>query len=494
MRMGFAPLLCFGSLVLVVGCGGTEPTRVAAGSAGDSSSAASGGGGGVAGSDAQGGSVGAAGSSGGAGGTSSGCVPTAESLYQTVLLPNCTTITCHGARAAATLDLTLADWESRLVGASAATCDGVALVVPGSPEQSFLYQKLTEEMPACGGERMPVDGALSSTDIQCVSDWITSLSATGCETCGGDACLSLPTDSMNCGRCGNVCPTGSSCQSGTCACPVGQAACGDSCLDVSADPENCGGCAEACPAGALCSAGQCECSGTLTACDGGCYDVGSDAAHCGNCATACAGEEVCLAGECSPGCGTLTQCGTSCVDLETSGGNCGSCGNACTAGLSCVYGVCGCSAGQMLCGASCVDVTSNASHCGACSAACGPGSTCAAGECQCGSTTVSFAQDVQPILTAECTSAGCHTGMRPKEGLSLDAGEAYAELVDVVASQCGGGRTLVQAGDAGQSYLMHKLLGTELCSGSQMPKAGRSLPSAELALISDWICQGARDN
>jgi hypothetical protein len=84
--------------------------------------------------------------------------------------------------------------------------------------------------------------------------------------------------------------------------------------------------------------------------------------------------------------------------------------------------------------------------------------------------------------------------MRPKEGLSLDAGAAYAELVDVAASQCGGGRKLVKAGDAGQSYLMHKLLGTELCSGSQMPKAGQSLPANQLALISDWICQGAKDN
>jgi hypothetical protein len=41
---------------------------------------------------------------------------------------------------------------------------------------------------------------------------------------------------------------------------------------------------------------------------------------------------------------------------------------------------------------------------------------------------------------------------------------------------------------------MHKLLGTELCSGSQMPKAGQSLPANQLALISDWICQGAKDN
>jgi hypothetical protein len=487
MRYFVSALVPAAVLTLVVGgCGGGAEQVHGSGSGGNGASA------GVRGGPA-GGSAGFGGTSG-SGATSSGCLPTAASIHQTILLPNCTTTTCHGARAAATLDLTLSDWETRIVGASAATCDGVALVVPGSPEQSFLYQKVTEDMPACGGERMPVERKLALEDIQCIRDWITSLSATGCETCGGDECVSLPTDAMNCGRCGNVCPTGSSCQSGICACPVGQAACETECLDVTADPANCGGCGQVCPGGALCSAGQCECAGTLVACGAGCYDVSSDAAHCGNCATACSAGEVCLTGECSTGCGELTQCGTSCVDLDTSVANCGTCARACTAGLSCVGGECACPSGQMLCGASCVDVAADTNHCGACGTQCGPGSKCLGGECQCGTTTVSFMKDIQPVFTASCTSAGCHTGMRPKEGLSLDAGKAYAELVNVATSQCGGGRILVKAGDAGQSYLMQKLLGSDLCSGSQMPKAGQSIPSAELALISDWICQGATDN
>jgi hypothetical protein len=41
---------------------------------------------------------------------------------------------------------------------------------------------------------------------------------------------------------------------------------------------------------------------------------------------------------------------------------------------------------------------------------------------------------------------------------------------------------------------MDKLLGANLCSGSQMPKAGQSLPAGDLAKISDWICQGAKQN
>jgi hypothetical protein len=90
--------------------------------------------------------------------------------------------------------------------------------------------------------------------------------------------------------------------------------------------------------------------------------------------------------------------------------------------------------------------------------------------------------------------AGCHTGTRPKENLALDAGKAFADLVGVATDQCNGQRTLVVPGDVGASYLMNKLLGTDLCTGSQMPKAGQRLTSAELATINTWICQGAPNN
>jgi hypothetical protein len=42
-----------------------------------------------------------------------------------------------------------------------------------------------------------------------------------------------------------------------------------------------------------------------------------------------------------------------------------------------------------------------------------------------------------------------------------------------------------------ESYLVDKLLGTNLCSGSQMPKAGSSLPCAQLDAVRSWICEGA---
>jgi hypothetical protein len=45
-----------------------------------------------------------------------------------------------------------------------------------------------------------------------------------------------------------------------------------------------------------------------------------------------------------------------------------------------------------------------------------------------------------------------------------------------------------------QSYLMNKLLGINICSGTQMPKTGGALSSSDINTISSWICEGAPKN
>ncbi|HEV8548198.1 MAG TPA: MXAN_6577-like cysteine-rich protein [Polyangiaceae bacterium] len=503
--------LCL-SLIFSAACGGgtidsfSGPPRNSAGfgaggsgglaaTGGSSSSASTGG----SGSTSSGGSGSTSGSSGAAGmaGTTPlpPCEPTTQSIHDTIIAPSCTERVCHGGGfPAAGLDLSGTDWAAALVSVSSSTCDGWARIVPGDPASSFLYEKVTKDKPACDGDRMPGGMVLPDQYIQCISDWITSLGQGGCETCGGSTCVSLPTDPLHCGQCGTACPADATCQSGSCACPGGKQACGASCVDTTSDALHCGACDTTCPSGATCEAGQCTCSGSLSACGSTCVDLKSDGAHCGACAAACQSGEVCLDGACTSGCGKLTACGASCVDLQTSATSCGTCGTACAAGFRCVAGACSCGAGLEQCGSSCVDLTSDEQNCGACGTACGPGSTCTSGTCQCGSTTISFANDVQPIFTGACTNAGCHAGTRPKEGLSLEASKSYDALVGVASSQCGKARLRVAAGSSGQSYLVSKLLGTDLCSGSQMPKAGTSLPAADLTTISDWICQGAKRN
>jgi hypothetical protein len=100
---------------------------------------------------------------------------------------------------------------------------------------------------------------------------------------------------------------------------------------------------------------------------------------------------------------------------------------------------------------------------------------------------------VQPIFTASCANAGCHAGPNPAQGLSLGAGQSYAKLVNVLASECADGRKRVLPGQPSQSYVIQKMMGVSLCSGTGMPKMG-SLPSAQVQTISNWICAGAPNN
>jgi hypothetical protein len=305
------------------------------------------------------------------------CTPDLASV-QEIFQRSCAQGGCHGAtESAAALDLVSPGVESRLVNVLSATCDGQIRVVPGQPDQSFLFAKVSSATPACG-TRMPPSG-LPDSEQACIEGWIASLKegasdagtdAPSCETCGGTTCVTLS----------------------------------------------------------------------------------SDPAHCGTCANACAPGEFCSAGSCLSDCGTLDPCGGTCADLSSDVANCGACGNVCAAGQ-----------------------------------------TCAAGKCTCGTASVSFATDVQSIFTASCSSAGCHKGVMPQAGLDLSAGKSFADLVDVGASQCNDGRKRVLPGDPAQSYLMDKMMGVDLCSGTAMPKLG-SLPTPQLTTIANWICAGAPNN
>lgn len=105
---------------------------------------------------------------------------------------------------------------------------------------------------------------------------------------------------------------------------------------------------------------------------------------------------------------------------------------------------------------------------------------------------VSFAREIQPIFTANCS---CHMGRFPSENLNLEPGNAFANLVGVRSRQSPLNR--VEPGDPAKSYLIHKLRGTQRSvggSGARMPFGGRELPAATIQLIERWITQGAQNN
>ena len=106
--------------------------------------------------------------------------------------------------------------------------------------------------------------------------------------------------------------------------------------------------------------------------------------------------------------------------------------------------------------------------------------------------TISLSADVQPIFTRSCAKGGCHAGTATAQGLNLETGKSYVNLVRVTSTE---DSTLkrVDPGMSDLSYLIMKIEGNGL--GDRMPADGPPyLPNAEIQLIRDWIDQGALDN
>lgn len=172
------------------------------------------------------------------------------------------------------------------------------------------------------------------------------------------------------------------------------------------------------------------------------------------------------------------------------GGTGASAGAGGTAGTGGAVGGQGGTGGTIPCGA-----PDDPDNCGTCGNVCAPGQLCSAGVCTCNDPMpVSFAADVQPVLTASCAKTNCHTGAFPDAGLDLTAGVSWGELVGQTATQCNDGRLLVEAGHPESSYLIDKVTNHDICGAKKkMPPTG-SLSLANQEKLSAWICLGALDD
>ena len=112
---------------------------------------------------------------------------------------------------------------------------------------------------------------------------------------------------------------------------------------------------------------------------------------------------------------------------------------------------------------------------------------------------VSFADHIQPILTQNCATAGCHVGPTPppnSKPLNLEAGQAYANLVGVASGQMPL-LNRVEPGDPDLSYLFKKHRGDADIGGNRMPLTNPSFFDDNpdlLDLEEEWIRQGALNN
>jgi hypothetical protein len=106
------------------------------------------------------------------------CTPDPASIQDRILTPSCALSGCHSANDSAGR-LSLArenDPLAQMVNAPASGCSGRVLVVPGAPERSLLYEKLTASPPSCGAH-MPVASDLPAAQKECVRAWIAALPA-----------------------------------------------------------------------------------------------------------------------------------------------------------------------------------------------------------------------------------------------------------------------------------------------------------------------------
>ena len=105
-----------------------------------------------------------------------------------------------------------------------------------------------------------------------------------------------------------------------------------------------------------------------------------------------------------------------------------------------------------------------------------------------------FAADIWPLLMAKCS---CHSnGGEPSDalngGLVFTMADAYDALVGAPAVDVPA-MSQVEPGEPSQSYLWHKIAGTQASvggAGLQMPP-GPPLSASERALVEGWILAGA---
>jgi mono/diheme cytochrome c family protein len=104
---------------------------------------------------------------------------------------------------------------------------------------------------------------------------------------------------------------------------------------------------------------------------------------------------------------------------------------------------------------------------------------------------VKFEVDIQPIFDENCVS--CHQSSGAPHGLVLEDGKSWRNLLEGRSEESK--LALVAPGKPDQSYLLHKLAGTQgrTGNGAQMPP-GDPLSLDKIASVRRWIEAGAPNN
>ena len=160
-------------------------------------------------------------------------------------------------------------------------------------------------------------GAACSAGSVCSAGKCGPTCSPGSMLCGDGKCHDLSSDNANCGACSQptmstACGAGSACVKGVCSpgCASPLMLCGSQCVDARNDPSNCGRCGNVCGSGSataycaamtcglVCNPGFADCNGTNS--DGCEANLAADASNCGRCGNVCPGGGACSGGTCAP--------------------------------------------------------------------------------------------------------------------------------------------------------------------------------------------------
>jgi hypothetical protein len=133
---------------------------------------------------------GGGGSGGGGGCAASPTLPAVEALFGM----RCAGSSCHGAGPGGVFPPLAAGEPSAWLGLASHADPSKQLVVPGDPEQSWLYMKVSGMQGPEGGALMPLGAAAPIPEAAAIHDWIAAGAPGSCSGAGGGTPTPVTTD------------------------------------------------------------------------------------------------------------------------------------------------------------------------------------------------------------------------------------------------------------------------------------------------------------
>ncbi len=99
-----------------------------------------------------------------------------------------------------------------------------------------------------------------------------------------------------------------------------------------------------------------------------------------------------------------------------------------------------------------------------------------------------FSAIQENIFNQSCALSGCHVNGSQPPSLSANS------FSNIVNKQSSIGMDYIEPGNPNISYLLQKVLGSNVISGSRMPLNNSPLSQEKIDAITEWISNGSKDD